>query len=171
MNVAVTGHTSGLGKAFFNYYEQNGHTVHGFSRQTGYDLRDWAQLQNLLDATENFDLIISNAKPDFVQAVLLYEWVKRITRAKQIISIGSCIVNLDIDKKQEVGINLYKTQKLALQNAHQQLIDKYTDLNSILVHPYHLYSYEGIDYDVLRQWIIRMEFSMNSTTVKELYVQ
>jgi len=171
MKIAVTGHTSGLGKALFDHYSNNGNIVSGFSRQTGFDLRDWSMLQKLLDLTENFDLLISNAKPDFFQTLLLYEMAKRSTRVSKVISIGSAIIDFEISDDQDVGINLYKTQKLALKDAHCQLVKKYKDFNSILVHPSHLYDSTDINYSRLDSWILRMEASINSNVAKEIYVK
>jgi hypothetical protein len=169
MNIAVTGHTQGLGKAFLDYYLSQGHQVIGFSRQTGFDLRDWSNMQRVLDQTKDFDLVISNAKPDFFQTVFLYEMAKRPERAFQIISIGSCIIDNEVVQEQDLGINLYKTQKIALQDAHRQLIKKYKDFNSVLVHPYHLYDVDNIDYNKLNNWIVRMEHSIKNNN--ELYVK
>jgi hypothetical protein len=169
MNIAITGHTQGLGKAFLDYYLYQGHTVTGFSRQTGFDLRDWSNMQRLLDQTKDFDLVISNAKPDFFQTVLLYEMAKRSAHASQIISIGSCIVDHEVKLDQDIGINLYKTQKIALQDAHRQIIKKHKNFNSVLVHPFHLYDVDKVDYNSLTEWILRMEKSIKGNN--EVYVK
>lgn len=171
LKVAVTGHTSGLGKAFFDHYQSLGHSVTGFSRQNGFDLRDWSTVQKLLDITENFDLLISNAKPDFFQTILLYELCRRNQRVSKIISIGSCIVNVELPQSVEIGINLYKTQKLSLQNAHQQLTKKYKDFECFLIHPSHLYDSDVINYNHIKEWISRMELAMKTNSSKELYVE
>ena len=170
MKIAVTGHTVGLGKAFFDYYSSSGHQVLGFSRQNGFDLRDWSCLQRLLDCTDGYDLLISNAKPDFFQAVLLYEMARRTKRVRQVISIGSLIINLNIPQDQPLGFNLYKTQKLALRDAHIQLTKKYNDFDSVLVHPSHLYDNDQIDYVKLAQWIGRLEDAMKTNINNEIYV-
>jgi hypothetical protein len=140
MKIAVTGHTQGLGKAFFDHYISCGHYVQGFSRSTGFDLRDWSDLQKFLALTEDFDITISNAKPDFSQTVLLYESYKKQHKCARIISIGSGIINHNVDPALDVGINLYKTQKLSLVDAHRQLTQKSKKFDSILVHPSHLYN-------------------------------
>jgi hypothetical protein len=171
LKIAVTGHTAGLGKAFFDHYQNLGHSVSGYSRQNGFDLRDWATIQKFLDVTENFDLLISNAKPDFFQTILLYELCRRDKKVSKIISIGSCIVNFELPQSVEIGINLYKTQKLSLQNAHQQLTRKYKNFNSFLIHPAHLYDSDEINYNHLEQWISRMELAMQNNLSKELYVE
>jgi NAD(P)-dependent dehydrogenase (short-subunit alcohol dehydrogenase family) len=170
MNIAVTGHTQGLGKAFLDYYSSQGHQVIGFSRQTGYDLRDWSSMQRVLDHTKDFDLVISNAKPDFFQTVFLYAMAKRLCHASRIISIGSCIIDNEVGQDQDIGINLYKTQKKALQDAHRQIIKKYKDFDSVLVHPYHLYDVDNIDYIELNNWIVRMEQSIKNNE-NEVYVK
>lgn len=169
MKVAVTGHTSGLGQALLTHYTRSGHQVQGFSRSNGFDLRDWSKLQKFLDSTQDFDFIVSNAKPDFSQTILLYEWAKRPKRAHTMISIGSMIIETILDKDCDIGINLYKTQKISLQNAHQQLTAKYPDLCSILIHPAHLYDKDSGN-DAVISWINRMEIAISSQSQKELFV-
>lgn len=170
MKIAVTGHTSGLGKAFFEHYQAQGHNVVGFSRSNKYDLRDWTKLQLFLDVTANCDLIVSNAKPDFVQCTMLYELARRNNRAKHIISIGSQIINFDLPRDIDLGINLYKTQKLALKNAHEQLVNKLPDFHSTLIHPGHLYDDATDSLNTSSQWILRMEQKLQNSTRIELDV-
>lgn len=171
LNIAITGHTSGLGKAMFEFFSNRGHQVNGYSRQTGFDLRDWSSLQQLLDLTDSCDLIISNAKPDFFQTVLLYEFARREKFDAKIISIGSSIINVDVPNTLDVGINLYKTQKLALRDAHQQLTARYADLKSLLIHPGHLYDSDGTTYTNISVWVERMNNIVANTYAGEVYVK
>lgn len=158
MKIAVTGHTYGLGKGFFDFYLARNHDVYGYSRKTGVDLRDWGQMQAMLDQVESADLFINNAKPDFVQTVILYELVKRWQDTnKQIINIGSAIINRSLDDNIDLSINMYKTQKHALQNAFSQLFLKFKNLDLVLVHPGHLYDIDQVDYQKINQWIENFE--------------
>jgi hypothetical protein len=168
--VAVTGHTSGLGKSIFDFYTKIGYNTVGFSSSNGFDLRDWTTMQQFLDKIVLFDLVISNAKPDFFQAVFLYEFARRNKFNTKIVSIGSQIVGHNIDTGADIGINLYKTQKLALQNAHQQLVDKFPKLKSILIHPAHLYDKDGTLYTDIESWVERLHVVVNNNHSVELYV-
>ena len=38
MNIGITGHTKGLGHAFFKLFKSQGHEVVGFSRSNGHDI-------------------------------------------------------------------------------------------------------------------------------------
>ena len=156
MKIIVTGHTTGIGKHIFDFYQIQGCNVTGFSRSNGFDLRDWAKMQHILDLVDQYDIVFSNAKPDFFQTVFLYEFARRQNFNTKIVSIGSQIIKFDIDPAINIGINLYKTQKLALQNAHQQLTVKFPDLKSILIHPGHLYDNDGTLYADLDTWVQKL---------------
>lgn len=39
MKIAITGHTAGLGKFLYEYFDKEGHEVIGFSRSNGFDLQ------------------------------------------------------------------------------------------------------------------------------------
>lgn len=169
LQVGVTGHTSGLGKAIFNFYSQE-HSVLGFSRSNGYDLRDWSTMQKVIDQTANCDLIFSNAKPDFFQTVFLYEFVKRNNFRPKIVSIGSRIIDVDVDPRLDVGINLYKTQKMALQNTHQQLTQRFSEFKSVLIHPGHLYDKNNVMHTDLSKWVQLIHNIVTNNNSAELYV-
>lgn len=170
-SVAVTGHTSGLGKSIFEFYSSLGYHVTGYSRSNGFDLRDWKQLQQVLDLTSRCDIIVSNAKPDFFQTVFLYEFARREKFNAKFISIGSGIVNVDIPNSSDIGINLYKTQKLALRDAHHQLTRRYANLKSLLIHPGHLYDKDGTTYADINSWVASMHNIITNTCSGEMYVQ
>ena len=167
MNIAITGHTTGLGKSIFDFYKNQGYNVTGFSRSNGFDLKDWSCMQTLLDVTESYDLIFSNAKPDFFQTVFLYEFARREKFNSKIVSIGSRIIHFDVSKTVDIGINLYKTQKLALQNAHYQLTHRYQNFKSVLIHPAHLYN-KDIQNLNLEEWVKNMDNVISRITIGEV---
>lgn len=124
-------------------------------------------MQRVLDLAEQCDIVFSNAKPDFFQAVFLYEFARRQNFNTKIVSIGSQIINIDVGTDYDIGINLYKTQKLALQNAHQQLTVKFPDLKSILIHPGHLYDNDGTLYADLNEWVQKLHHTtMNNNSIE-----
>ena len=60
--VLITGHTSGIGKALKEKFEENGHEVIGVSRSTGFDVGkegDWERL--IEEHGMTFDYVILNA--------------------------------------------------------------------------------------------------------------
>jgi hypothetical protein len=60
MKIGITGHTSGLGKALFNYYESLGHECVGFSRSNGHDIA--TNFDDIISQASELDLFINNAQ-------------------------------------------------------------------------------------------------------------
>ena len=56
--VLVIGHTKGIGKAIYDYYEHKGYKVKGLSRSNGYHLVDLYKFEKYIWA---YDWIILNA--------------------------------------------------------------------------------------------------------------
>jgi hypothetical protein len=63
MKIAITGHTQGLGQAFFNYFQS--HTVIGFSRSNGYNIVYPNDRNKILDELKDVDVFINNAYNNF----------------------------------------------------------------------------------------------------------
>jgi hypothetical protein len=63
MKIAITGHTQGLGKAFFNHFQS--HIVIGFSRSNGYNIADLNSRSRILDKIKDVDMFINNAYNNF----------------------------------------------------------------------------------------------------------
>lgn len=59
MKIGITGHTSGLGKALFDYYQSLGNDCIGFSRSNGYDIT--SNFDSICDCAKSLDLFINNA--------------------------------------------------------------------------------------------------------------
>jgi short-subunit dehydrogenase len=112
MKIAITGHTSGLGK---NLYDEliKTHEVTGMSRANGYDLS--VNIEKFV--SEDFDIYINNAHLSYTQTDLLYRlFAKNKNRECTIINIGS--VSSDGNKD---AVNEYAVQKSALEKASLQL--------------------------------------------------
>jgi len=144
MKIAITGHTRGLGAEFKKTYEADGHTVLGFSRGNGYDLRDWSMMQKMLSQINDCDMFISCAKPDFVQTTILYElWKQWNGQNKVIINISSILTYLPTctpDLFNDPMMDLYRTSKLSLNEASTQLAFKSHLPKIMLIKPGHLYN-------------------------------
>lgn len=61
MKIAITGHTSGIGKCLYDTFTENGNTVLGFSRSNGYDITSADDRKRIVDETTDCDVFINNA--------------------------------------------------------------------------------------------------------------
>jgi NAD(P)-dependent dehydrogenase (short-subunit alcohol dehydrogenase family) len=112
MKIAITGHTSGLGKALYEFYTSIPYDkVIGLSRSNGFDINNPTPI---LDAIQGFDVFINNAYDGFEQVNLLYELIQGFKG--RIINISS---NSSDGIKNKVWP--YSVHKAALDKANQQL--------------------------------------------------
>jgi short-subunit dehydrogenase involved in D-alanine esterification of teichoic acids len=65
MQIVITGHTSGIGKALFDYFTNQGHRCIGFSRSTGHDISDSNARKQILLESNDCDIFINNAYKNF----------------------------------------------------------------------------------------------------------
>ena len=135
MKIAITGHTSGLGKSFYHECINRGHTVQGFSRSNGYDLRDYSKVGKMIDKIQDFDLFINNAKPDYAQTQILYRLVRSST-CNMIVNIGSKVIESPPNWTDTFLLE-YFTQKIALAHA-VQVLSAVSKSQLILINPEHL---------------------------------
>ena len=139
MKIAITGHTKGIGKALADAYQSRGHEIVGLSRTTGHDIHNTL---NCADLIESCDIFINNAHADFAQTTLLVEIAKRWQYThKHIVNIGSVITQrhtsnfAGFDKMPMHEVELYRVQKVALEEAITRLRNTKTDLKLTLVRP------------------------------------
>jgi NADP-dependent 3-hydroxy acid dehydrogenase YdfG len=123
MKFVITGHTSGLGNACYEYFKHD-HQVTGLSRSNDYDLsRDLEMF-----VSTDFDVYINNAYYEFAQTELLYRlFEENKYRECMIINIGS--VSADGNKD---TINRYAIHKASLEKACNQL--QLIDSNCKVIH-------------------------------------
>lgn len=144
MKIAISGHSKGLGAELLKRYTESGHTVSGFSRSNGYDLRDWSLMQKMIAQIEDHDMFVNIAKPDFVQTTILYAlWTVWRNQKKTIINIGSGITYMPVCPKnlfEDPAMDAYRTAKISLNEASAQLSYKSPWPRIVLVNPSHLYS-------------------------------
>lgn len=69
MKVAITGHTQGLGKAFFEYFQT--HNVIGFSRSNGYDISNPFARSKILTQIQDADVFVNNAYNNYDDSQLV----------------------------------------------------------------------------------------------------
>lgn len=117
MKIAITGHTSGIGRALAKQYEQRGHTIIGLSKRDGNDIRD---IQRIADKIESCDMFINNAQQAYAQSDLLFEIHKRWKNqsGKEIIAVSTMMTLSGPDVEKHIE---YYVQKVALENAVLEL--------------------------------------------------
>ena len=113
LKIAITGHTEGIGKEIYDYFELFGHNVKGFARANGYDLS--VDYQKVIDEIIEWDadIVYNNAWSYGNQGQLhilktLHEHWK--DKKKSIISTGSASGYA----KDKVGSDVYANDKEAL---------------------------------------------------------
>jgi len=71
MKVAITGHTSGLGKQLWERFEPEAEAMLGFSRSNGYDIVSRENIKSIIEQVKDYDVFINNAYWGFAQVDLL----------------------------------------------------------------------------------------------------
>lgn len=114
-SIAITGHTSGVGRALAELMFTRGWDVIGLSRTTGYDIR---QPQPIVEAARDADVFVNNAHHGFAQVELTYQMAGAWSAHpdKRILVMGS--VSADGIKP---GEGRYAITKQALDGAVEQL--------------------------------------------------
>ena len=127
MKVAITGHTSGIGRALSTVFQDNV----GFSKKNGYDLHNRIIREKMYNEIADCDVFINNADLGWNQSVLLYElWEKWKDKDKLIINIGS-----DAADYNQTVARPYNIQKRSLQDACLQLQQASQPCKVVLVKP------------------------------------
>ena len=129
MIYGITGHTFGFGKYIAKRLEDDGHSIVGISRTTGFDLT-----KNMNDVVRHFkdcDIIINNSSGGNVQAQLLEQLYKDYSNHNKIvINVGSWITRVDVNKIQDID-RLHYTDKHALLTISDMINSKNIPLRSI----------------------------------------
>jgi NADP-dependent 3-hydroxy acid dehydrogenase YdfG len=73
-NIAITGHTSGIGKGLFDHFTAMGCIVKGFSKDTGFDISNKLNQDLIISHTKDCDLFINNAYHYYAQVELMNLW-------------------------------------------------------------------------------------------------
>jgi NADP-dependent 3-hydroxy acid dehydrogenase YdfG len=133
MKIAITGHTAGIGQALAKQYSDRGHEIVGLSKREGNNIR---VVPKIADLIEPCDMFINNAQAGYAQTELLFEMVNRWAGTKKHIMVIStmmtqdpisCIKGLDMDQ--------YRIQKIALEQAVQQIRHQRLGVRITIVRP------------------------------------
>jgi len=127
MKIAITGHTSGIGKSLFDYYESaegllRDDTALGFSRSNGYNINN---PQKIIEQSLDSDVFINNAYDGFNQVSLLYELINNGYESK--------IINISSNSSDGIKdqIHQYAIAKYALDKASEQLFYRGYDVTNL----------------------------------------
>ena len=60
MKIAITGHTSGIGKALYDIYSEENEVL-GFSRSNAYDIKYDISIEKIVQGSLDCDVFINNA--------------------------------------------------------------------------------------------------------------
>lgn len=123
--IALTGHTGNLGSKIQEILAARGHTIGGFSKSSGTDLRDYSQVGSMIKSIKHFDWFINCAHPDYCQTQIVYRLLDQGFDGK-ILSIGSSVVHKNPGWT-DLKLIEYISQKTALWHAHQSLSPLYPD--------------------------------------------
>ena len=117
MNVAITGHTGGIGQGLYNYFQERGYQVRGFSEDNGFFLPDAES--RILEQIEDCDIFVNNALPVASQISLLKQlWPKWKHADKKIIVTGSIATHLPFVQAE---VEDYQKQKQELDRLCKSL--------------------------------------------------
>lgn len=131
MKIAITGHSAGIGQALARGYASRGHEIVGLSKRDGFNIR---VIPKIATQIEPCDMWINNAQESFAQTELLFEVAKRWKDTnKQIMVISTMLTQMPVSFNQE--LDLYRVQKLALEEAVHQLRHRRMGIRISLVRP------------------------------------
>jgi hypothetical protein len=110
MKIAITGYTSGIGKALFEYFVS--YSPIGFSRSNGYDINHVEDRKKIVNQSIDCDIFINNAYSDGTNSQLyLLQELHDIWKGKDklIINISSRITDFVLPPSSQE--RLYQTHK------------------------------------------------------------
>lgn len=122
MKVAITGHTSGIGKALFDLFKEKGHEVIGFSRRNGYDISKVQDREKIIETSKEFDIFVNNAYNNYDDSQL--EMLKMCVNAN-----FDLIIN--ISSRYTKDSNVYCSTKQKLDDFCNDLIYDNTHIMNI----------------------------------------
>ena len=141
MNIALTGHSKGLGKALFEFLSQK-HEIIGFSRSNGYDIKSPFDRKKIIKESKDCDIFINLVHNYYHQTDLLLE-LHRSWKGlqKYIINIGTSAVD-----DENFGLNNYQMLEYKVQKT--TIVDMITTLKKSFQFPIlKLYVISEINFD------------------------
>lgn len=133
MKIAITGHTAGIGQALAEEYALDGHKIVGLSKREGNNIRNTLKI---CDQIEPCDIFINNAQAGYSQTELLFEMAQRWQGTKKHIMVVSTMMTQDpVSSIHGLDMDQYRVQKIALEEAVQQIRHRRLGVKITLVRP------------------------------------
>lgn len=73
-NIAITGHTKGIGQALYNHFVNKGCRVKGFSIDNGFDISKKENVEQIIELTKDCDLFFNHAYYYYQQVEIAKLW-------------------------------------------------------------------------------------------------
>jgi len=134
MKIAITGGTTGIGKALLEHYIKKGHTVMDYSKRNGWDI---IHHERIAERVAQCDWFFNNAQQGYAQTELLfgvYEYWKD-KPGKKIINISSMMAGMTVSCLPGYDMLKYHHQKRTLESAVEVLRNKMTWPQLVTVRP------------------------------------
>jgi nucleoside-diphosphate-sugar epimerase len=133
MKIAITGHTAGIGQALAKQYSDRGHDIVGLSKRNGHNIRVVPKISDLI---EPCDMFINNAQAGYAQTELLFDMARRWTGTnKHIVVISTMMTQAPVSHIKGLDMDHYRIQKIALEQAVQQIQHQQLGLRTTIVRP------------------------------------
>jgi nucleoside-diphosphate-sugar epimerase len=133
VKIAITGHTAGIGHALAKQYLTRNHEIVGLSKRQGYNIRDIPKIAGLV---EPCDMFINNAQAGYAQTELLFEMAQRWAGTKKhIVVISTMMTQAPVSTIDQLSMDQYRIQKLALEQAVQQIRYRKLGVRLTIVRP------------------------------------
>lgn len=136
--IAITGHTAGIGKAFAQRLEADGHTIVGLSKRDGNNIR---VIPKIVEKIAPCDMWINNAQAGYAQTELLFKVCERWkdVGTKAIWSVGTIMSRSQkfpsVSGLSDFEVVEYRNQKRALIDAVYTTRVMAPNIKQFLIHP------------------------------------
>lgn len=136
-NVAVTGHSSGIGKGIYDYFNAKAINVKGFDRTGGFDIGTKENQDLIIGLTKDCDLFVNNAYSGYAQVELMKLWQQQHWYDEHfIISISSMAAEPLADIPTNFPwLKSYGEEKYAINRASWEINHSGSKCKSIVIMP------------------------------------
>jgi len=136
-NVAITGHTSGIGRGLYDHFAKLGYNVKGFSKDTGFDISIKENQDRIIELTRDCDLFFNNAYSSYSQVELARLWQQQHwTDNHFIINTSSMAAEPLADiPKNFPWLTPYSEEKYAINKASWEINHSGSRCKSIVIMP------------------------------------
>jgi len=116
MKIAITGHTSGIGKGIYTFYRRRAVEVKGYSLDNGYNINEY---ESILKDSADCNIFINNAYSHYKQSEIISTWGEMHKNYKHLIISTSSIAAEPLLEIEKIFPHLvpYGEEKYAINKA------------------------------------------------------